>query len=609
MLFSEFHFLRPLWLIAIPLVWWMVFRLLSKWWRKGEWDKEVDPHLLEFLATSPLQQKRRLLPWAMCFAGTLLLLSLSGPVWQKKSQPLLKKTQARVLVLDLSYSMLAADIKPTRIERARYKLEDLLNRFVEGETALVGYAGEAFVISPLTHDPLTISALLPGLHPNIMPVPGSRPELAVGLATELLNRSRATTGHIILITDGIEESEISAVIKNAGSDRLTILAVGTESGSPIALPAGGFLKDKNGAIVIPKLNMIPLKKLVDQTQGELTVLSPDDQDVDTIISVETSAVNFVEDQQQRTADMWNEEGPWLLLLVLPLTALLFRRGVLFSLGIIVFTSVFASPSMVMAFGWDDLWLRPDQQASKLFEQGESKQASELFENDEWKGAASYRSGDYQQAIDQFSKQDNPRANFNRGNALAFAGRLQDALKAYQQVLSDDPQHQDAQFNKELIEELLKKQQKKQQQNKQNKQDKKKQQQQRDSSGNQDQSAGDPEQKPEAEKNESDKQQSKDSQDKMNEQKNEDEKDKRNQEDEKDEFADKQNNQKSADQSKQQNIAVKENSDLTPEDRSRQQTMEQWLRKIPDDPGRLLRNKMKREYQRRSKKQNHNKQYW
>ena len=609
MLFSEFHFLRPLWLIAIPLFWWMVFRLLSKWWRKGEWDKEVDPHLLEFLATSPLQQKRRLLPWAMCFAGTLLLLSLSGPVWQKKSQPLLKKTQARVLVLDLSYSMLAADIKPTRIERARYKLEDLLNRFVEGETALVGYAGEAFVISPLTHDPLTISALLPGLHPNIMPVPGSRPELAVGLATELLNRSRATTGHIILITDGIEESEISAVIKNAGSDRLTILAVGTESGSPIALPAGGFLKDKNGAIVIPKLNMIPLKKLVDQTQGELTVLSPDDQDVDTIISVETSAVNFVEDQQQRTADMWNEEGPWLLLLVLPLTALLFRRGVLFSLGIIVFTSVFASPSMVMAFGWDDLWLRPDQQASKLFEQGESKQASELFENDEWKGAASYRSGDYQQAIDQFSKQDNPRANFNRGNALAFAGRLQDALKAYQQVLSDDPQHQDAQFNKELIEELLKKQQKKQQQNKQNKQDKKKQQQQRDSSGNQDQSAGDPEQKPEAEKNESDKQQSKDSQDKMNEQKNEDEKDKRNQEDEKDEFADKQNNQKSADQSKQQNIAANENSDLTPEDRSRQQTMEQWLRKIPDDPGRLLRNKMKREYQRRSKKQNHNKQYW
>ncbi len=583
--------------------------MLSKWWRKGEWDKEVDPHLLEFLATSPLQQKRRLLPWAMCFAGTLLLLALAGPVWQKKSQPLLKKTQARVLVLDLSYSMLAADIKPTRIERARYKLEDLLNRFVEGETALVGYAGEAFVISPLTHDPLTISALLPGLHPNIMPVPGSRPELAVGLATELLNRSRATTGHIILITDGIEESEISAVIKNAGSDRLTILAVGTESGSPIALPAGGFLKDKNGAIVIPKLNMIPLKKLVDQTQGELTVLSPDDQDVDTIISVETSAVNFVEDQQQRTADMWNEEGPWLLLLVLPLTALLFRRGVLFSLGIIVFTSVFASPSMVMAFGWDDLWLRPDRQASKLFEQGETKQASELFENDEWKGAAAYRSGDYQQAIDQFSKQDNPRANFNRGNALAFAGRLQDALKAYQQVLSDDPQHQDAQFNKELIEELLKKQQKKQQQNKQNKQDKKKQQQQRDSSGNQDQSAGDPEQKPEAEKNESDKQQSKDSQDKMNEQKNEDEKDKRNQEDEKDEFADKQNNQKSADQSKQQNIAANENSDLTPEERSRQQNMEQWLRKIPDDPGRLLRNKMKREYQRRSKKQNHNKQYW
>ena len=162
-LISEFHFLRPLWLLAIPLVWWMVFLLRKKWWQKGNWDREVEPHLLEFLATSHSQHKRKLLPWIMCLAGTLLLLSLAGPAWQKKTQPLIKKSQARALVLDLSFSMLASDVKPTRIDRVRFKLEDLLNNFSEGETALVGYAGEAFVISPLTHDTNTISSLLPGL--------------------------------------------------------------------------------------------------------------------------------------------------------------------------------------------------------------------------------------------------------------------------------------------------------------------------------------------------------------------------------------------------------------------------------------------------------------
>ena len=173
--------------------------LRKKWWLKGDWDREVESHLLEFLATSPSQHKRKRLPWVMCLAGTLLLLSMAGPVWQKKPQPLIKKSQARVLVLDLSFSMLASDVKPTRIDRVRFKLEDLLNNFSEGETAIVGYAGEAFVISPLTHDANTISSLLPGLHPNIMPVPGSRADLGVELASDLLSRSIGSQGHINLL--------------------------------------------------------------------------------------------------------------------------------------------------------------------------------------------------------------------------------------------------------------------------------------------------------------------------------------------------------------------------------------------------------------------------
>ena len=606
---SEFHFLRPLWLLAVPLVWWMVFMLRKKWWQKGDWDREVDSHLLEFLATSPSQHKRKLLPWVMCLAGTLLLLSLAGPAWQKKPQPLIKKSQARVLVLDLSFSMLATDVKPTRIDRVRFKLEDLLNNFSEGETALVGYAGEAFIISPLTHDANTVSALLPGLHPNIMPVPGSRADLGVELASDLLSRSIGSQGHIILVTDGIEESEISAIKNASGTNEFSILAVGTEAGSPIALKAGGFLKDRNGAIVIPKLNLKPLSKLANQVNGELTLLSPDDRDVNQIIAAETSEGSYTEDEQKRTSDKWNEEGPWLLLIVLPLTAMLFRRGILFSIGLIFLPAFFALPDTVMAFSWDDLWLRPDQQATELFHQGETDYASKLFEDNEWKATAAYRSGDYEKAAEQFAKKDNTRANFNRGNALAFAGRLQAAIDSYEKVLSVNPQHKDAKFNKKLVEDLLKKQNKSQQNKEQQGQQKNQQDQSSESTESQQKSGTEQDKNKSAEKKDSGEQQHDEEQGKNNQKGKEDQnegskKDQNNNQGEVDK-----NENKSSDSPEQQNIASNSNPDLSPEDRSKQQKLEQWLRKIPDDPGRLLRNKMKREYQRRDKKQIESKHYW
>ncbi len=604
---TEFHFLRPLWLLAIPLVWWLVFRLLGKWWSTANWEKIVEPHLLQFLATTPATQKTSLLPWIMCFTGTLLLLALAGPVREKVPQPLLQKSQARVLVLDLSFSMLATDIKPTRIDRARFKLEDLLKRFVEGDTALIAYAGEAFVISPLTHDPATIAALLPGLRPNIMPVPGSRAEHAFSLAANLLSRSKSGSGHIIWITDGIEGQDFAALENTVGRNRLSILAVGTESGSPVALSEGGFLKDKNGAIVIPKLNSQPLKKLAGIKQGSFTVLSIDDRDVEGIIEAETTATDFIEDEQLRSSDKWNEEGPWLLLLALPLAASLFRRGLLFSWSLLLLFGISSLPNSAQAFGWDDLWLRTDQQAEKLFQEGAEKEAAQLFENPEWKGTAAYRTGDYEKAIKEFSRKDGPLANFNRGNSLAFAGRLEEALAAYEKVLAENPKHEDAQFNHDLIEKILQEQQKKQQnkkadKGKENEQRKNKQDQQQDSSkadveqnekssqqsSAEKQDSGDPQSSTEEKNN--DKKQSNEGEKNLNDKTESTEAKKNENEQEK-------------------NIASEDEQELTADERSRQQTLEQWLRKIPDDPGRLLRNKMQREYQRRGKQQILDEQYW
>ena len=611
---TEFHFLRPLWLLAIPLVWWLVFRLLGKWWSTANWEKIVEPHLLQFLATTPATQKTSLLPWIMCFAGTLLLLALAGPVWEKVPQPLLQKSQARVLVLDLSFSMLATDIKPTRIDRARFKLEDLLKRFVEGDTALIAYAGEAFVISPLTHDPATIAALLPGLRPNIMPVPGSRAEQAFSLAGNLLSRSKSGSGHIIWITDGIEGQDFAALENTVGRNRLSILAVGTESGSPVALSEGGFLKDKNGAIVIPKLNSQPLEKLADIKQGSFTVLSIDDRDVEGIIEAETTATDFIEDEQLRSSDKWNEEGPWLLLLALPLAASLFRRGLLFSWSLLLLFGISSLPNSAQAFGWDDLWLRTDQQAEKLFQEGAEKEAAQLFENPEWKGTAAYRTGDYEKAIEEFSRKDRPLANFNRGNSLAFAGRLEEALAAYEKVLAENPKHEDALFNHDLIEKILQEQQKKQQnkkadKGKENEQRKNKQDQQQDSSKADAEQNEKSSQQSSAEKQDSGDPQSS-SEEKNNDKKQSNEGEKNlNDKTESTEAKKNENEQEKNNKSAEKNIASEDEQELTADEQSRQQTLEQWLRKIPDDPGRLLRNKMQREYQRRGKQQILDEQYW
>jgi len=613
-LLTEFHFLRPLWLLAIPLVWWLVFRLLGKWWSTANWEKIVEPHLLQFLATTPATQKTSLLPWIMCFAGTLLLLALAGPVWEKVPQPLLQKSQARVLVLDLSFSMLATDIKPTRIDRARFKLEDLLKRFVEGDTALIAYAGEAFVISPLTHDPATIAALLPGLRPNIMPVPGSRAEQAFSLAANLLSRSKSGSGHIIWITDGIEGQDFAALENTVGRNRLSILAVGTESGSPVALSEGGFLKDKNGAIVIPKLNSQPLEKLADIKQGSFTVLSIDDRDVEGIIEAETTATDFIEDEQLRSSDKWNEEGPWLLLLALPLAASLFRRGLLFSWSLLLLFGISSLPNSAQAFGWDDLWLRTDQQAEKLFQAGAEKDAAQLFENPEWKGTAAYRTGDYEKAIEEFSRKDRPLTNFNRGNSLAFAGRLEEALAAYEKVLAENPKHEDALFNHDLIEKILQEQQKKQQnkkadKGKENEQRKNKQDQQQDSSKADAEQNEKSSQHSSAEKQDSGDPQSS-SEEKNNDKKQSNEGEKNlNDKTDSTEAKKNENEQKKNNKLAEKNIASGDEQELTADEQSRQQTLEQWLRKIPDDPGRLLRNKMQREYQRRGKQQILDEQYW
>ena len=466
---SAFHFLRPLWLLALlPLA-----ALLWLMWRRRlvsrSWQRVVDPQLLAHLL---IGKNARQGPWVMVavgFGGVLAILALAGPAWQKLAQPVFRQQSALVLVLDLSRSMDAADIKPSRLERAKLKLRDILNQQKEGETALIVYAATPFVVSPLTTDAQTIVSQLEVLTPALMPAQGSRPDRAISLAQKLLKQAGVAHGGVLLITDGLNGNESDSLrtaishLVEAGH-RLSVLGVGTPAGAPIPDPNGGFVESDDGAIVIPRLDDASLAALARQGHGAYRRLSPDDSDFHALLA----PFQHMLDQQQDKkvdglmSDQWRDEGPWLLLPLLVLGALAFRRGYLVVLLLIILPQ--AHPAY--ASGWNSLWLRDDQRGQQAMDARQPQLAARLFHDPQWRAAADYRAGNYQAALDSLKGIDTAQADYNRGNALAQLGRLPEAMRAYDAALKRDPRLSDASYNRNLVEELLKKQQQKQQQNQQ-----------------------------------------------------------------------------------------------------------------------------------------------
>lgn len=579
----QFHLLRPEWLLTlIPLA-----ILLVLLWRKQRfsrsWQSVIDPQLLPHLLMGSPGKSRHSPLILFGLAGLLAIIALAGPVWQKLPQPVFKQQSALVIALDLSRSMDAADIKPSRLTRARYKISDLLQLRQEGQTALIVYTTEAFTVSPLTDDTDTIDLLVPSLSTDMMPVQGSRTAAALNKARELLDNAGIAQGDILLITDAIDSaSELAFEDTVKAGHRVSILAVGTTDGAPIALSNGGFFKDDQGSIVIPKLDITALRAAAHTGQGRFSQLSADDQDVKYLSGL--NAINRLNAETSATeikADVWREEGPWLLLLLAPLAALAFRKGYL----AVVVICILPLPQPAEAVSWESLWRNDNQRASEQLQQGNNQQAAELFTDPEWKAAAHYKAGNYEQALQQLEAIDHAEAHYNRGNALAKLGRFTEALEAYQQALEQNPQHADAQHNKQLLEQ--------QQQNQQQGQG---QDQNQDSQTSQDSNQNDStsdsstesQPNPSATPQQNDQQgSSSDSQPTSSEQsakpQAEDAQQSQTAETEI-------NDQATDDQAAQQQPATSPSSQALSE-----QAKQQWLRRIPDDPGGLLRNKFHYQY--------------
>ena len=579
----------------------------------------MEPHLLELLLVEARGIRRTWIPWMLSLMLILVLTAMAGPVLEKRSVPVLKKNLAKVLVLDVSHSMLAEDLRPNRIERAKFKLRDLLNRIDEGETALIAYAGDAHVISPLTSDTHTITTLLPGLEPDIMPHRGSRPDRAMELAVKLLDGHSVNPGEVIWLTDGISENMIPTVAQLLGRHRLSVIGVGTEKGAPIPGKNSGFLKNSKGGIVMSRLDTSHLQALAQQKGGTFQILRNDDQDLERVLNQPILMNEYLEDETEKQGDIWREEGPWLLLIMLPLAALMFRRGLIFGFLLIsLHLPGFLMSERAYAFEWKDLWKNKDQQGQQYFIEGSHSEAAQVFENPEWKGLSHFRSGNHENALEEWKEIDSPRSLFNQGNALAKLGKLDQAIDRFDQVLEREPEHSDARFNRDLLMKLLEEQEKQKQQN-----------QQQDGSGEDQQKTENQQsenQSERSEENQSSAESGSDSKnqnmensgqseqaqksDSQNKEISEAQSDKQEQENTDEASVAEENNQQEDQDSNQQQAFIKPRSvsELT-EDNPQEQELRQWLQKIPDDPSKLLRNKMYRAHQRNKQIMKTEKESW
>ncbi len=612
---SDFHFIRPSWLFAILGLIFALYLLKKMRVKKSGWQGLLPKHLANALIDKKQSGKPTslILPFLI---GLLAIIAMAGPSWQKLPQPVYQLARGSVLIMDMSYSMYATDLSPNRLTRSRYKAIDLLDNLNEGEMGLIAYAGDAFVISPLTEDINNIKLLLPSLSPDLMPELGSDPLRALTLAHEMLTNAGHNDGDIYWFTDGIENSEIQDITEwtRAHPYKLNILGVGTKAGAPIKLSNGEFMKESNGSIIVPKLIEDSLRGSASRGNGVYVRLQTNSDDITALLQNKEIPTDSQEKKQEsmNSGDQWEEVGPYLILCLLPFVLGYFRRGQL--LAIIPLFFLLTPNNHVYANVWSDLWKTKDQQAQQKFNKEEYQAAAEQFNQPQWQGSAHYKSGNFEEALKSFQKSDTANALYNQGNTLAKLNKIDEAINAYKKALEKKPDLESAKANKKLLEELKKQQeqQKSDQDSEQNKQDENQQDdQEQQEQENQNSQEGDQGQESE---NNSDSE----NQDQNSEQNQESEQNNQSEEPSKEnesESAQSEEEQQQSEESQQEQKAseaeTSENDEnLTDEQKAQamraaeklaqetDQKHQQLLNKVTDDPYQLLRNKMQLEYKKR-----------
>ncbi|MFT4257299.1 MAG: VWA domain-containing protein [Pseudoxanthomonas sp.] len=563
------HFFRPHWLwalLGLPLLWWL-WRLRRQ--RANVWRETVDAHLLPHL----LEPGRavRVAPWLGLSGYALAVVALAGPSWRQGEQALWQAQAPLVVALDLSSASNAADLPPSRLLRARAKLAALLRERRGGQIALVAYAGDAFAVAPLTDDAGNVALFVDALEPAVMPVDGQDAARAIDLSAKLLQQAGFSRGDILLLADHADAGARDAAHKANGEGfRVSVIGMGTTTGAAYRTPEGAVLR--------AQLDAPSLQALAAAGGGDYAAMTSNDDDLDALGVLDPQQAG-AQAARGETRRAWRDEGYWLLLPLMLLGLLAFRRGgALAALALCVLLPL----SMPAQAQEGSAWRRPDQQQHRRIVQG----------------VEAYRNGDFATAEQAFAGIDDADAHYDRGNALAKLGRFDEAIAAYDAALKRQPDMEDATVNRKLVEEARKRQKQK------GGDGNSRQNQKQGDSGKGNSSQG---------QNRQDKSQQRDAQERQ------DKNPAKNSDKQQPEQAQNPQDQQAADAAQRERMReamqqaqagrkdkaeANENPQGTPtetaEQRERRQATEAWLRRVPDEPGGLLRNKFRLEYERRQR---------
>ncbi|GAB3729277.1 VWA domain-containing protein [Luteimonas pelagia] len=434
---ADLHLLRPQWLwalLAIPVLawWWRARRQRAQAWR-GAVDAHLLPHLLEHEAG----RRGRLGLATGLLAYALAVVALAGPSWRQSEAPLWQSRAPLVVALDLSSAITATDLPPSRLLQARAKLADLLTTRTGGEVGLVVYSGDAFTVAPLTDDARNVALFLDALEPSVMPLEGDRPDRAIAHAADLLAQAGFDQGDILLMAGGADAPARDAARDAAARGyRVSALGLGT--------PTGSAVRTGLGAIEQVRLDVGALQSLATTGGGTYATITPDAADLRALGVLDPREAG--DTAGGRGGRQWQDQGYWLLPPLMLLALFAFRRGGGAALVVLCLAlpmvPVRAAPASVPAAapspvssGW---WLREDQQRHRRMQ----------------RGIDHYRAGEHDAAAEAFAGVDTADGHYNRGNALAKAGKYRDAIAAYDAALERAPGMPDAVANRAAVQALL-----------------------------------------------------------------------------------------------------------------------------------------------------------
>ncbi len=434
----ELHWIRPLWLLALPLA-------ALPWLRgkpgEGPWLKVLDPALAPFLL--PRSGQARAGSWRLVCSALLALCiaALAGPAYRQIPSTPSRSNDALVVALDVSHSMLAKDLTPSRLDRARLKIKESLRARAYGQTGLVVYSGHAFTAAPLTTDAETLINLLDVLAPDIMPSRGSDAAAAISRGHRLLRQAGVREGQLLLLTDSAGGARATKAARALYADGHTLLVLGTATpeGAPIPDARGDFLTDDFARLVVSRPDEDAMLRLAREGGGAYRRITADNADLEELLALGRTGRYSIRQAGVETV-RWRDEGPVLVLLLAPLALLAFRRGWILVL--------LAAP--LGAFAADGWFTTADRQGVRAFNDGAYGRAAELLDDPAWRAAALYRQNRFLEAARLLEASDKPADRYNRATAMARAGDIETAIHLYEELLLDYPGHADARHNLEVL---------------------------------------------------------------------------------------------------------------------------------------------------------------